>query len=270
MSVPAWRRCLASSELLAGRKRCDLVVTAQCYTPSRWNSNSLLSFGSSIYSSGRRSIAVVAVAWLGPAGTRSGEHRRSWGPPAAASPRLARPSLGGSRLIRLVMLRGSRGSSRSPAWRPRLGRRSGHPPGNREVRAGTGATNQSHAALQIASIPWFPCLACVPAVLSIIQSGRTAHDLLSLPYDAKHFALYLLAWGVILEAGVVVGAILARRTREDTTASAIAGSVQALPRPSYGLGSHRRGCDLHGPVQLGHSGTVQYDAGRVSESPTGG
>ena len=66
-------------------------------------------------------------------------------------------------------------------------------------------------ALQIASLPWFPCLACVPVVLSIIQSGRTAYDLLFSPPTAQHFGLYLLVWCVLLEAGVLIGAILAGR-----------------------------------------------------------
>ena len=68
------------------------------------------------------------------------------------------------------------------------------------------------AALQIASLPWFPCLACVPVVLSIIQSGRTAHDLLFSPPTAQHFGLYLLVWCVLLEAGVLIGAMLAGRS----------------------------------------------------------
>ena len=67
------------------------------------------------------------------------------------------------------------------------------------------------AALQIASLPWFPCLACVPAVYSIIRSGRTAYDLLFSPPTAQHFGLYLLAWCVLLEAGVLIGAMLAGR-----------------------------------------------------------
>ncbi len=67
------------------------------------------------------------------------------------------------------------------------------------------------AALQISSLPWFPCLACIPVVLSIIQSGRTAHDLLSVPHVAQDFTFYLLVWCVLLEAGVLVGAILAGR-----------------------------------------------------------
>ena len=67
------------------------------------------------------------------------------------------------------------------------------------------------AALQIASIPWFPCLACVPTVYSIIRSGRTAFDLLFSPPTAQHFGLYLLVWCVLLEAGVLIGAILAGR-----------------------------------------------------------
>ncbi len=68
------------------------------------------------------------------------------------------------------------------------------------------------AALQIASIPWFPCLACVPAVYSIIRSGRTAFDLLFSPPTAQHFGLYLLAWCVLLEAGVLIGAMFAGRS----------------------------------------------------------
>ena len=67
------------------------------------------------------------------------------------------------------------------------------------------------AALQIASLPWFPCLACIPVVLSIIQSGRTAYDLLFSPPTAQHFGLYLLVWCVLLEAGVLIGAMLAGR-----------------------------------------------------------
>ncbi len=69
------------------------------------------------------------------------------------------------------------------------------------------------AALQIASLPWFPCLACVPVVLSIIQSGRIAHDLLFTPHTARDFSLYLLVWYMLLEAGVLIGALLAGRPR---------------------------------------------------------
>ena len=67
------------------------------------------------------------------------------------------------------------------------------------------------AALQIASLPWFPCLACIPAVYSVIRSGRTAFDLIFSPPTAQHFGLYLLVWCVLLEAGVLIGAILAGR-----------------------------------------------------------
>ena len=68
------------------------------------------------------------------------------------------------------------------------------------------------SALQIASLPWLPFLACIPVVLSITQSGRTAHDFLFTPDTARHFSLYLLAWWVLLEAGVLVGAMLESRT----------------------------------------------------------
>ncbi len=77
------------------------------------------------------------------------------------------------------------------------------------------------AALQIAALPWFPCLACIPVVLSIIQSGRTAYDLLFSPPTAQHFGLYLLVWCVLLEIGVLIGAMLAGRP----------GTVSALDVP---------------------------------------
>ena len=105
-----------------------------------------------------------------------GRPRRSWPPPWLASPRPAWPSAGGLRLDHSAMLRGSHASSRSPglavlAWAVGVG-----------VLLATAKFVQTRAprisrraALQIVSLPWFPYLACVPVVLSIIQSGSTAH-----------------------------------------------------------------------------------------------
>ena len=84
-------------------------------------------------------------------------------------------------------------------------------------------------ALQIASLPWFPCLACVPAVYSIIRSGRTAFDLLFSPPTAQHFGLYLLVWCVLLEAGVLIGAVLAGRPSTVSAPDVLASEESVSP-----------------------------------------
>ena len=90
------------------------------------------------------------------------------------------------------------------------------------------STNR-RAALQIASLPWFPYLACVPVVLSIIQSGRTTHELLSLPHMAQDFALYVLLWCVLLEGGVLIGAVLAGRPGNVSTPKESVSTPLRLP-----------------------------------------
>ncbi len=113
------------------------------------------------------------------------------------------------------------------------------------------------AALQIASLPWFPCLACVPVVLSIIQSGRTAHDLLFTAHTAKDFGLYLLAWCVLLEAGVLVGVMLAGRPG--------AVSVPDVPAPKESVSQPFRLPPVWAAIVLAAGLTVLFNWGILDQ-----
>lgn len=113
------------------------------------------------------------------------------------------------------------------------------------------------AALQIASLPWFPYLACVPVVLSIIQSGRTAHDLLFTSHTAKDFALYLLVWWVLLEAGVLIGAMLAGRSG--------AVSAPSVPVPKGSVSSSLRLPPVWTAIVLAAGLTVLFNWGILEQ-----
>ena len=113
------------------------------------------------------------------------------------------------------------------------------------------------AALQIASIPWFPCLACVPAVYSIIRSGRTAHDLLFSPPTAQHFSLYLLVWCMLLEAGVLIGAMLVSHPR--------ALSAPSVPAPKESVSPSLRLPPVWAAIVLAAGLTVLFNWGILDQ-----